>query len=75
VIVKLHPDDYNEIIRSDAIFMDDSFARIKFEPDERIDKGGCFVETEIGNVDARISTQLNELKRQFDSYLTIVQAQ
>ena len=55
--------------------MDDSFARIKFEPDERIDKGGCFVETEIGNVDARISTQLNELKRQFDSYLTIVQAQ
>jgi flagellar assembly protein FliH len=76
VIVKLHPEDHQEIIKNnDAILMDDSFARIKFESDERIDRGGCFVETEIGNVDARIPTQLNELKRQFDSYLTIVQAQ
>lgn len=76
VIVKLHPEDYSEISKSrDAIFMDDSFSRIKFEPDERIDRGGCYVETEIGNVDARIPSQINELKRQFDSYLSTVQSQ
>lgn len=76
VIIKLNPDDYSEIAGStDAVFKDDSFSRIKFEADERIEKGGCFVETEIGNVDARISTQLNELKRQFDSYLSVNMAQ
>ncbi len=76
VIIKLNPDDHQEIAGSaDAIFKDDSFSRIKFEADERIEKGGCFVETEIGNVDARLSTQLNELKRQFDSYLSVNMAQ
>ncbi|QQS35477.1 MAG: hypothetical protein IPM56_14675 [Ignavibacteriales bacterium] len=76
VKVKLNPEDHSEIAGSDdPIFRDDSFSRIKFEADDRIEKGGCFVETEIGNVDARISTQLGELKRQFDSYLSISQAQ
>lgn len=76
VIIKLNPEDHQEIAgSSDAVFKDETFSRIKFEADERIDKGGCFVETEIGNVDARISTQLNELKRQFDSYLSANMAQ
>jgi flagellar assembly protein FliH len=39
-----------------------SYSNLKFESDDRIDVGGCFVESEIGNVDARISSQLNELK-------------
>ncbi|MHB9041598.1 MAG: FliH/SctL family protein [Melioribacteraceae bacterium] len=31
--------------------------------------GGCLIETEIGNVDARISTQLNEMQRQLEDSL------
>ncbi len=42
-------------------------AQIKFEKDERIEQGGCFIESEIGNADGRISSQLNELKRKFET--------
>ncbi|MEJ2615740.1 MAG: FliH/SctL family protein, partial [Ignavibacteriaceae bacterium] len=49
------------------IFYDESFSKIKFEQDDRIEQGGCVVETEIGNVDGRISSQFNELKKYFDS--------
>ncbi len=30
--------------------------------DTRVDKGGCIIETDFGSVDARISTQLNEVE-------------
>jgi len=30
--------------------------------DTRVDKGGCIIETDFGSVDARISTQLNEIE-------------
>lgn len=67
VIVKLNPSDYNNLFSPEnEITLDDSFAKIKFEKDERIENGGCLVETEIGNVDARISTQLTELKKHLD---------
>lgn len=68
VKIKIHPDDLKKISNySDKSFLkDESFDKIKFEEDERIEQGGCVIETEIGNVDSRISTQLNELKRQFE---------
>jgi flagellar assembly protein FliH len=68
VIVKLHPDDYSEIINGNSQnnFFDESFAKMKFESNERIEKGGCIVETEIGNVDGRVISRLNELKRYFE---------
>jgi flagellar biosynthesis/type III secretory pathway protein FliH len=46
--------------------MKDSFSKIKFEQDDRIELGGCFIESEIGNADGRISSQLNELKRKLE---------
>jgi flagellar assembly protein FliH len=68
ILVRLHPSDL-EIINQDSgnLFIDDAFSKIKFESDERIERGGCFIETEIGNVDARISSQFNEMKKQFES--------
>jgi flagellar assembly protein FliH len=68
ILVRLHPSDL-EIINQDSgnLFIDDSFSKIKFESDERIELGGCFIETEIGNVDARISSQFNEMKKLFES--------
>lgn len=67
IVVKLHPDDYNlvaEDLKSLNLNIDPS--KLRFEKDEMIDKGGCLIETEIGNADARIASQLNELKRKFD---------
>ncbi|HVO73944.1 MAG TPA: FliH/SctL family protein [Ignavibacteriaceae bacterium] len=70
ILVKLNSSDYELISReSNKLIHTDSFSKIKFETDERIEKGGCIVETEIGNVDATIGSQLNEIKKQFDSIL------
>jgi flagellar assembly protein FliH len=67
IIVRLHPKDYESIVVDGKSFqMKDSFSKIKFEKDDRIELGGCFIESEIGNADGRISSQLNELKRKLD---------
>jgi flagellar assembly protein FliH len=46
-----------------------SFNKIKIEPDACIEQGGCLIETEIGSVDARISTQLSEMQKQLEDSL------
>lgn len=67
VVLKLHPKDLEELTEaSKNLIHSSSFTKIKIEPDERIERGGCFIETEIGNVDARISTQLNELRKKLE---------
>jgi flagellar biosynthesis/type III secretory pathway protein FliH len=67
IIVRLNPKDYESIVIEGKSFqMKDSFSKIKFEKDDRIELGGCFIESEIGNADGRISSQLNELKRKLD---------
>ncbi|MBK7632383.1 MAG: hypothetical protein IPJ23_17080 [Ignavibacteriales bacterium] len=71
IIVRLHPKDYESIVVDGKSFqMKDSFSKIKFEKDDRIELGGCFIESEIGNADGRISSQLNELKRKLDAGFT-----
>lgn len=67
IIIKLNPQDF-EFVSNDLKELNKSIdvAKIKFEKDETIQKGGCLVETEIGNADARISSQLNELKRKLE---------
>jgi flagellar assembly protein FliH len=68
VFIRLNPDDFDMINNdSSEIFRGGNYAKIKFEADERIEKGGCFVETEIGNVDSRISSQLNEINKQLEA--------
>lgn len=67
VIVKLNSDDLKIVNESiNEILQGSNFSQIKFEPDETIEQGGCYVETEIGNVDARISTQIDELKKRLE---------
>jgi flagellar assembly protein FliH len=64
VIIKLNQEDLDILSdESQKVLNNGSFSRIAFEADNRIDIGGCIVETEIGNVDARIPSQLNEIKK------------
>jgi len=64
ILLKLSPSDKELIQETDVNFFDNSsYSNLKFEVDNRIEAGGCLVESEIGNVDARISSQLNELKK------------
>ncbi len=63
VKLRLHPQDLEELsVDSKNIINGSSFTKIKIEGDHQIEKGGCLIETEIGNVDARIATQLSELR-------------
>ncbi len=67
VRIKFHPEDMKELNNySRNLISNTTFSKIKFEEDDRIEHGGCLVETEIGNVDARISTQLEELRRKLE---------
>lgn len=64
IVLRLSPTDRALIQETDMEYFDNSsYSNLKFEVDDRIDSGGCLVESEIGNVDARISSQLNELKK------------
>lgn len=67
VIIKLNEKDLNNLNNeSKSLLNDTSFSKIKFEADDTIEAGGCLIETDIGNVDARIGTQLKELKKVLD---------
>ncbi|HPN36886.1 MAG TPA: FliH/SctL family protein [Melioribacteraceae bacterium] len=62
IVVRLHPADYDLLNEGDFIVtLNNSFNKLKFETDDSIERGGGLIETEIGSVDARISTQLNEI--------------
>lgn len=70
VRLKLNPNDVDELTDySKGLINNSSFTKIKIEGDIKIERGGCLIETEIGNVDARISTQLMELKKQLENSL------
>lgn len=70
VRLKLNPSDVEQMTEaSKNLIHGSSFNKIKIEPDERIEQGGCLIETEIGSVDARISTQLSEMQKQLEDSL------
>jgi flagellar assembly protein FliH len=74
ILVRLNPKDYELILSEGKKHnLKDSFTKIRFEEDDRIEIGGCLVESEIGNADGRISSQLNELRKKivFDDNIGI----
>jgi flagellar assembly protein FliH len=74
ILFRLNPSDLALINESKENFIDNnSYSNIKFEADDRIEEGGCFIESEIGNVDARISSQLNELKNLLNQEASVEQ--
>ena len=75
VLVKINPADLAVLNDGERNHLTDfSFSKIQFEPDERIERGGCFIETEIGNVDARISSQFSELKKLLEANIYTVES-
>ncbi len=68
-IIKLNPNDFS-LVESHLSLINKklSSGNIRLEADERIEKGGCFIETEIGNADGRVTTQIENIKRQIEMY-------
>ncbi|MFC4768784.1 FliH/SctL family protein [Effusibacillus consociatus] len=65
VEVHAHPDDIPLLIdiKSEISSPYNAQIEFKFTADSSIEKGGCILRTRQGAVDARIDTQLNEVKR------------
>jgi flagellar assembly protein FliH len=49
--------------RSELTLAVDSQAELQIVPDATVDEGGCMVRSSFGSIDARIDTQLSELKK------------
>lgn len=68
VIIKLNSTDYKYLdTEKDKAELEQNFSKIKFEQDAGIAAGGCVIETAVGNVDGRISTQINEVIKQLEN--------
>lgn len=65
VIIRINPDDLEEVRahQDDIIFIGDGIGKLEIRPDKKVDRGGCVVETEAGNIDARISSRFAELEK------------
>lgn len=67
VTVHLHPADYNFVLehRSQLSHAGESGCEVVLLADKTIERGGCLVETECGEIDARIEERFREVERGF----------
>jgi len=49
--------------RQDLITLLDGIDHLEITDDQRVGKGGCIIETNAGNIDARIETQLEQVEK------------
>jgi len=70
VYIHVSPDDFNIATKhkDELIKMIEGMPEVKFLEDPTVDKGGVYIETDIGEIDARISTQLEEIESKIKHY-------
>jgi flagellar assembly protein FliH len=58
--VRLNPKDIDTVngCRQEWLLADDAGALLHLEADEMIQRGGCTIETKLGDLDARIEQQI-----------------
>lgn len=63
VVVQMHPDqiEFIEELRKQTNREFDFLKKIRLEPDAKMRAGGCVVETNYGEIDARVETRLQQL--------------
>lgn len=71
ITIKLNSAEYKIVEKTSKEYLSSiGISKIRFEPSDSISKGGCLIETEIGNLDARIDSQLNEILKVLETKLT-----
>lgn len=67
VTVHLHPADYNFVLehRAQLLQAGENGCEVVLLADKAIERGGCLVETECGEIDARIEERFREVERGF----------
>lgn len=73
VYIHVHPDDYAFTMefKEELIAMIEGNPSVKFLENPSIGRGGVFIETDVGEIDATISTQLNEIQEQIRYYMPV----
>jgi flagellar biosynthesis/type III secretory pathway protein FliH len=66
VLVNPQDEELVRVEKNSLLTSADSVREIVIEPDEKIERGGCVIESMLGNVDARISTQLKNIHDALD---------
>jgi flagellar assembly protein FliH len=63
--VKVNPEDFAVVTEKKPLFLAgiSGLKNIAFEADPQIARGGCLVESSLGQVDATIETQMEEIRR------------
>lgn len=64
IVLRTHPEDLSRLTAEREAWLArlPMVADIRFVADASVDRGGCIVETPIGRLDARLSTQLDALE-------------
>ncbi|MCF6291627.1 MAG: flagellar assembly protein FliH [Desulfobacterales bacterium] len=67
--VKVHPDDLAVVVENKPLFLASvsGLKNITLEADEKVSRGGCLIESELGQVDASIEGQLEELRQRLQA--------
>ncbi|MGL4676075.1 MAG: FliH/SctL family protein [Brevinema sp.] len=73
LFIRVSPHDFNytQSFKEELIRKIDSKAELKFIEDPTVDPGGVYIETDTGDVDATIRSQLEELETQMRFYMPI----
>ncbi|MDQ7062627.1 MAG: FliH/SctL family protein [candidate division KSB1 bacterium] len=66
LVLRCHPEDAKLLMRNQSFqeWLKQHESVLKIIDDENIDRGGCFVESDRGAIDATIATRLQELEHQ-----------
>ncbi|WP_173179009.1 FliH/SctL family protein [Desulfosarcina ovata] len=64
LMIRLHPGDIEtvESIKPNLVLIDDGNMNVRIQPDDTIQQGGCIIETQLGDVDARIDQQIKMIE-------------
>ncbi|MGL5253876.1 MAG: FliH/SctL family protein [Brevinema sp.] len=73
LFIRVSPRDYNlaASYKDEFIHLIEARADLKFIEDPTIEPGGVYIESDTGDIDATINTQLEELERQMRFYVPI----
>jgi flagellar assembly protein FliH len=65
--IRINPSDFNFLKKNQNIFIDDinGLDDLHLIKDDKIHNGGCMIETDMGEIDARIETQLRAVEDEF----------
>ncbi len=74
ILIRVHPDDLERVMAAKKELFESlkGIKTLSFQGDEMIDRGGCIIESEFGEIDARIMEQIAEVEKRFRERLSLL---